>query len=349
MVIFLIGNSELQKELYVKSFISEQNCEYRKIFSDEDNKLAELKNASQSLGLFSEKKAYDIVDFDEWPKKEKDEFFNLDLGRNDLTIFVRTEKLGKEAKKSVEGIKIVELEKPKEWEEDKWIDFIVSTGDKIGTPCSKETAEKIFKLTGPDEYAIISELQKLYIYSNGQLDKMTPSEIEDVIYKRTISRLDELGFSITEERFESAYKLIDELVEEYEPVLIVSSLARHFIDLLNIAVVAEKKLKFSWPEISEISKITGVQIPKTARYLGFKFKGQTNDPRNHLISYNFKYINNAIKNLYRIDREIKIGGNVRVLLYKFIEDFKSNFIDDFNNSEGGMFYNFNNEQFKEMK
>jgi len=178
---------------------------------------------------------------------------------------------------------------------------------------------------------------------------MTPSEIEDVIYKRTISRLDELGFSITEERFESTYKLIDELVEEYEPVLIVSSLARHFIDLLNITVVAEKKLKFSWPEISEISKITGVQIPKTARYLGFKFKGQTNDPRNHLISYNFKYINNAIKNLYRIDREIKIGGNVRVLLYKFIEDFKSNFIDDFNNSEGGKFYNLNNGQFKEMK
>lgn len=323
MVIFLVGSSDLQKELYIKSFISDRNCEYRKIFSDEDGKLAELKNASQSLGLFSAEKVYDIVDFDEWLKKEKDEFLGLDFGMDGLTIFVRTEKLGKETKKSAEQLKVIEFERPKEWEEDKWIEFIVSTSNNIGTPCSREVADRIFKLTGPDEYAIISELQKLYVYSNGQLNKIVPTEIEDIVYKRTISKLDELGFSITEERYESAYELIDELVEEYEPVLIVSSLGRHFIDLLNIMVVADRKARFSWPEISEISKAAGVQLPKTARYLGFKFKGQTHEPRNHLLVYNLKYINDAIKNLYRIDREVKIGGDVRILLYKFTEDFKS--------------------------
>ncbi|HCI29682.1 MAG TPA: DNA polymerase III subunit delta [Fervidobacterium sp.] len=325
MIIYLLGNSELQKALYVKSFVSSTKCEYRKMFSDEENKLTELRNASQSLGLFSLKKVYDLVNFDEWPKKEREDFFSLDFDMDGLIVFVRTEKMSKEVKKLLSDVQIVELEKPKDWEEEKWIEFIVVTGEKLGIPCPKEIAEEIFKLTGPDEYALISELQKLYTYSDGQFNKITPSELEGLIYKRSVSRVDELGFSITEKLYETAYELVDELLREYDPVLVVSSLGKHFIDLLQIIAIAEKKPKFTWPEIAEISKKTSIQLPKVARYLGFKFKGQTHEPQNHVLIYTLKVLNNAIKSIFYIDRAIKSGGDAKILICKFIDDFSSQF------------------------
>ncbi|WP_448376754.1 DNA polymerase III subunit delta [Fervidobacterium sp.] len=315
MVIYLIGDSELGKELYIREYLKGRDVEYHKLFADDDVKIQELKNAASSLGLFSNSKVYDLVDFDEWNKAEKNDFNTLDLSANWLTVFVRTQKAGKDITKVDEKIEILNFEKPKEWEEEKWIKFIIDIANNLGITCDFHIAQSIFKFTGPDEYAILTELEKLHIYSDNH---PTLSDVEQIVYKRTISKLDELGFAISEKKFNLAREFAAEISEEYEPVVIMYAVAKHFIDLFNILVYSPKKSTYNWPDISKIAKDSGIPSPKVARFLGFKFKDSKTNPVNHTLIYKLKEVREIIEYLYTLDRRIKLGDDLRLILNIFI-------------------------------
>ncbi|MGC8955849.1 MAG: DNA polymerase III subunit delta [Fervidobacterium sp.] len=317
MVVYLAGDSLLGKELYIRNFIKKcSDCNYIKLFSDDKEKLQELKNASQSFGLFSKIKVYDLLDFDEWNKSEKEEFYKLDFPGENIIVFVRTEKVSKDIKATPGKVVIENFEKPKEWEEEKWVQFITENAKFLDLELSEKVSSFIFQLVGTDEYAIITELEKLKIYS---LSKPTIKDVEEVTYKRTISKLDEFCYAVSEKRKEEAKNMISEICTEYESVIVSYSLSKHFIELFNIFAIAPKKTSYIWPEITEISKKTGIPTPRVAKFLGFKFKGTSYPAINHLITYSVQELKNIIEQLYYIDRQIKLGAEPKIVFSNFIE------------------------------
>lgn len=320
MLFYLTGDSALKKEIYIREFLKkETDCEYRKVFSDEKDKTQELSNASMSIGLFSTKKVYDLIDFDEWTKAEKEEFTKIDFSNESVVVFVRTEKVGKDIKES-QYVSILTFEKPKEWEEDKWIDFIMENSKFMGVNLTHEAAAELFRLIGTDELALLSEIEKLSVYSSS-----TPSldDIDSVVYKRTVSKIDEFTFALSEKQLSKARKLVNEICDEYEPVVIVYSLSKHFIDLLQVLAFAPRKPYYTWPDIADISKKTGLPTPKVARFVGFKFKDSKYTPVNHIEQYSVSKLRRILETLYFIDREIKLGGDLRILLLDFINKIEN--------------------------
>ncbi|AMW32112.1 DNA polymerase III, delta subunit [Fervidobacterium changbaicum] len=320
MVVYLTGDSQLGKELYIREYLKGKDVEYHKIYADDDNKIEELKNAGVSLGLFANAKVYDLVDFDEWSKDEKTQFYSTDLSASWVTVFVRTEKVSKEVTKLPGKVEVLTFEKPKEWEEDKWLKFISDVASKIGIVCSEETAKAVFKFTGPDEYAILNELEKLQLYAG---DHPTPRDVEDVVYKRTISRLDEFCFALSEQNYTKANDMLDEISKDYEPIIVSYAISKHFIELLNIVVFAPKKKEYKWPDIANLSKELGISSPRAARFLGFSFKDSKYTPVNHVLIYSPQMLRNIIGYLYYIDRRVKLSDDIKILVSSFITKLAS--------------------------
>ncbi|MFN6991812.1 MAG: DNA polymerase III subunit delta, partial [Fervidobacterium sp.] len=218
MVYYLTGDSVLQKKLFIKQFLNEHpEYEYKKIFSDNTNKIHELRNASESLGLFSEKKIYEIVDFDEWNDADKKEFLKISFPKNEsLIVFVNLEDVDNNIKRNenFQNAKVVNFEKPKEWDEKSWIGFILNTARALELNITEENALLIFQLVGPDEIAISSELEKIRLISNNK-KQISNEDIQSIIYKRVTSKLSEFSFSVSELQFKRARKLISEIFSEY--------------------------------------------------------------------------------------------------------------------------------------
>lgn len=313
MVYFLSGNSSLGKDMYVTNFLKKMNAQYHRIHADDENKLDELRNAALSFGLFSDIKIYDIVDFENWSKKDREAFFKIDFPVDNIYVFVRTENLPKEVKES-NKVKILSFETPKEWEEDKWLQFIMNLAANIELNINDEIARLLLKQVGTDEYALITELQKIKVYSRGDVSQLTIEEIADIVYKRTVTKLDELCYALTEQDAERFQRILGEVCNEYEPPLIIYALGKHAIELLNIAENVKPKDFYSWPDIAQVSKELGLPTPKVARFLGFKFKGQRHNPVNHRKLYDFESIRKLIEELYFIDRQVKLGGDTKLLL-----------------------------------
>jgi len=320
MVIYLVGDSELSKELYIKEYLKGKDVEYHKIFADDDGKIEELKNAGVSLGLFSSAKVYDLVDFDEWSKSEKNQFQLLDLSGSWVTVFVRTEKVGKEVTKIPGKIEILTFEKPKEWEEDKWLNFVKDVARKIGVICDEEVAKTIFKFTGPEEYAILAELEKLQIYAG---EHPTTQDVEEIVFKRTISKLDEFCFALSEQNYSIAKNMLHEICNDYEPIIISYTVSKHFIELFNIIVHAPKKREYKWPDVAQLSKELGILSPRVARFLGFTFKDSKYKPVNHVLIYSPKVLKNIIEYLYFVDRRVKLSDDIKILMGLFISKLES--------------------------
>ncbi len=319
MVVYLTGNSRFKKELYIKDYFNKyKNYQYIKIFSNDEGKLEELKNASISLGLFSEGKIYDLVDFDEWSKSEKEEFYKIEFHDENVIVLVRTEKaIQKDLKNKV----IVQnFDKPKDWEDEKWLQFIMDSAKLIDVEISQEIAHELLEIVGPDEDTIISELEKIKIYSLG---KPYIEDIEDITYKRTVSKLDEFAYLLSEGRLDEAKNLIFEISNEYEPVFVLYALSKHFIELLNLIATVERKHKYSWPQIKEISKQTDIPIPRVTRFLGLRFKDSKFSPINHLEKYTLKKVKKVLEYLYSMDRQIKLGADTKVVLANFITYLKN--------------------------
>ncbi|MFN3691771.1 MAG: DNA polymerase III subunit delta, partial [Fervidobacterium sp.] len=228
MVFYLTGDSVLQKNLFIKQFLSEHpEYEYKKIFSDDANKIQELRNASESLGLFSNKKIYEIIDFDEWNESDKKEFLKISFPKNEsLIIFVDLENIDNNIKKNenFENAKILNFEKPKEWNEKNWIDFILNTAKAFELNITEENALLIFQLVGPDELAISSELEKIKLISDNK-KQILNEDIQSIIYKRVTSKLSEFSFSVSELQFEKARNLISEIFSEYDTIAVIYSLS----------------------------------------------------------------------------------------------------------------------------
>lgn len=308
-IINLSGNSELKKEEYVKELVSKFNAEYVRVYSDYTDRLEIIKEKVSNIGLFSKKTVIDVVDFEKFKASEKKEILSL-LILDDVYLILRTQK-------KIKGISGEEFKLPNVWEEEKWKNLISEMLKEHGLKVKGEIIDFLFENVGPDEFALYNEIKKLKVFEkNLNLDIL-----KDVIHKYTLSKLDDFCFAISEMKEES-FRLLKDVVNDYEPIIIVYTLSSHFISLFRIFAYTKKKTSFSWPEISKLSKELKIPSPKVARFLGFKFKGQKFEPVNHLLIYSEEKLKDIIKRLYFIDRSVKSGGTTEVEILNLIKFIK---------------------------
>ncbi len=312
-VLTLVGNSELTKEKRVKELLKVFGGSYTKIHPDDNDKLEVIAASLKTFGMFGTKNVVDIIDLDSWKAKEKKELRSLlSSVPEDVLIIIRT-------KKAIKGFKAEKYELPKPWERDKWISFIEEKLKEKGLKASKEVIEFFLDSVGNDEFRIETELEKLSLYTQGEI---TAEDIEKVAYKSTIPAIDELTFAMSEKRFDQAHKLVEEVLKGAEVIVVSASVAKHFIDLLRIKVHVKEKDKYSWPDVSNYSRALSIPIPKMARFLGFKFKGWKNIPFNHVKAYSKEWLSEIAKRLFSLDRAIKMTEKPEVALHDFIEFLK---------------------------
>lgn len=307
-IINLSGDSVLKKEEFVKNLNNKLNAEYIRIYPDYSDKMDIIKEKVLNTGLFSSNVIIDIINFDKFKSSEKKEVLSLDVS-SDVYIILRTSN-----KINSKKIEVKEFKLPNVWEKDKWKKIVFEMSNKEGLTLNDEVIDFLFENVGPDEMALFNEIRKLKM-----LGKNIDINIaKEIVHKYTTSKLDEFCFLISERKKEQAMKMIKDIAKDYEPVIVVHSLSTHFISLLKILSITKEQSYFSWPAIQKISKELKILPSKVARFVGFKFKGQKNEPVNHLLIYDKNTVSEIIKKLYYIDRNIKTGALIEIELINFI-------------------------------
>ncbi|MFN6991811.1 MAG: hypothetical protein ACK4MM_03695, partial [Fervidobacterium sp.] len=94
------------------------------------------------------------------------------------------------------------------------------------------------------------------------------------------------------------------------------------IDLFNILTYVKYENHYEWPKVTEIAKKLSIPTPIVGRFLGFKFKNSKYAPVNHLSIYNPRKVREILLELYKIDREVKEGGNAKLLVLELLDFIK---------------------------
>ncbi|ABR31006.1 DNA polymerase III subunit delta [Thermosipho melanesiensis] len=306
----LYGDSEVLKEKFVKKIRSKTNGEYIRVYPGYDVKI--IFEKLSNLGLFSKNVIVDVIDFDKFKSSERSKILEINVSSENYLI-LRTQS---KVKKKMEGLDIREFKLPNPWEEDKWgkliEEFLSEEGIKLDG-----LAKFLFENVGPNDIAIYNEILKLKVFK----DDLSLQLAKELVHKYTVSKLDDFCFMVSK-REKDALAYLKEIVRDYEFPVIVYALSNHFITLYKLINFVEVKSRFSWPEILKISKQLKLSSSKVARFLGFKFKNQKFNPKNHLLLYNLKCVENLIKKLYYLDRAVKMGKLVEVELIDFIKEVK---------------------------
>ncbi|SHH57987.1 DNA polymerase III subunit delta [Thermosipho atlanticus] len=316
-LINLYGNSVLKKELYIKSFLN-QNTEYIRLYSDDRDKIEIISGKARNISLFSKKTVIDLVDFDKWKSAEKKNLLSLSIPEN-VTVFVRTEKQLSEKNENIkseksENIKSKKFTVPEPWKKSEWISYIEELLTREKIEYESNVPEYLFEVIGANELAIYNEIKKLKVLD----EKINIDLAKKFVHKYAVSKLDEFCFLISE-KSDFAYSVLDDILKDFEPKIIMFVLSKHFIELFNIMLNVEYKEKYIWPEIKSISKKLGISLSKVSRFLGFKFSGQDFQPKNHLKIYGVTTLKDIIKKLYVMERSLKSGGIFKVELIEFIK------------------------------
>ena len=309
-VVVLAGDSELSKDERVEQLKGEFDGDYLRVQPDDPEKLELINEVLRSVGMFSRKRIVDVLDFDSWKAKERRSLLsNLDSVPEDVLLVIR-------ASKSIKGLKSEVFSLPKAWERDKWRELVGKEFEKRGLKASDEVLEYFLDVVGPDEYRVRSEVEKLSLYKTGEI---SPADIDEVVHAYEHSSIDDLCFSISEMRYEDAHGMVNEILRNFNPVLVVGSISKHFVDLYRLRSVAKVKERYIWPDVSKLSKELSIPLPKVARFLGFSFKGWRFKPVNHMKIYDLKSLSSILKRLYILDRDFKGGADPRISLHEFLE------------------------------
>ena len=312
-VLVLSGESELSKDKRVKEIRKDFGGEYIRIHPEDADKISLINSYTKNLGMFSQRVVLDVLDFDSWKSKEKKELTSVVKSIPDEVFLVIR------SKKSIKGLENEEYSLPKPWEREKWIGIIKEKFSSHGLKISDETAEYFLDLVGADEYRIESEVEKLGLYSSGEV---SIDDINEVTYRSTHAAIDDLCFSISERRYDEAHKILPDVLAASDPIMVVASIAKHFEDLFKLKLTVKEKEKYSWPDVSKYSKELKIPLPKAARLLGFKFKGWKNVPYNHVKNYSKEELAEILKKIYVLDRAVKSEGNPQAHIHSFIESLR---------------------------
>lgn len=302
-VIFLAGDARILKDEYVENFCKKRRLKRIKVNAEEKDGAF---NLLSQAGLFFDEVLLDVVDFDEWKREDQKKLLEM-AESSKISVIVRTEE-------SVKAKEVVQLSLPKPWEHEKWIDYVSERLRKHNISTLQKIAELIFDRVGPNDELLEREIEKLACVT----DRPTEETIQQVISQYVRSDIDEFCFRVSMGDFEKAHALLGSILKTTEPIVVVASLARHFLDLYKIVLFVEKRENYPWPVIKEVSEKLGVGLGKTARFLGFSFKG-TGKSVNHVSLYDAEKLEKILERLYWLDLTVKSSPTPNLAIHSFLD------------------------------
>lgn len=301
-VLVLSGDARVLKDEYVKNIASQRNLTIIKVSIDNAQKIPQV--LSQN-GLFSPF-LIDVIDYDDWKKEDQKQLLEQ-AERISVPVILRTSN-------SIKGLESIDFSLPKPWEREKWFEYVQTRLKKYSLSFDSDALELFFDMVGPDDLIIERELEKLACVG----EKVTSKLVEEVVFNHSKAQMDELCFCISSGNQKQSHTILSKILSYAEPVFIVNTLIKHFIDLYKILSFADKRDNYSWVYIKDLSQKLDIPIVRAAKFLGFTFKGQ---PRivNHLKIYDFEKLELILNQLQLLDREIKSSENKTIPIHLFID------------------------------
>jgi len=304
--LFLVGNAKVLKDEYVKEICEKKKLRRMKVSIEE--KEAAFSLLSQG-DLFFGDVLLDIVDFDDWKKDERKKLLQL-AETAKIDVIVRTEE-------SIKAKDVLVLALPKPWEQDKWTDYVLERLKKHGISASRSVAELILERVGPNDELIEREIEKLACVTNQPTEEL----VEQIISLHSRGDIEELCFKVSMGNFEEAHPLLSTILKNTEAVVVVSVLARHFLDLYKLVLFLERRESYPWPVIKKASESLGIGLGKTARFLGFSFKGG-DKVLNHMMLYDTEKVEKILDRLYWLDLTVKSTTTPNLAIHSFLDQLR---------------------------
>ncbi|OAA30872.1 hypothetical protein AT15_09310 [Kosmotoga arenicorallina S304] len=292
MIYSLLGDSELLKELFVKSKANNPTI----IFPDDDEKFAKLERAVTTSLMFAKNNGIWLKKFKNWNKQERATATSLIEKMGDgLLLFVED--------KPMENSKIINFELPKPWDKKGWERFINDLASKLEIEVEKKAVERLFELFGGKEWILFSELKKLKALNK----KISLEDIEFYCYAMSTTTSEEISMNILKGIAASA---VTREIEESNIVFpqLLSSLSKLLFDLglIKEAYQSNSDLAGDWKSLLKLEKITGIKAGRVAKITGFAFSGTTGGP-NLVTLYSLKKIKTSLVELQKLDESYKNG------------------------------------------
>ncbi|MEJ5230293.1 MAG: hypothetical protein WHT65_09850 [Pseudothermotoga sp.] len=301
--VVLSGDATVLKDDYVKKMALERGLTRIRLDIEDATRSAEIFNQNS---LFSQNFLVDVVDFDDWKKDDQKQLLE-NIENATMPIVLRTSK-------TVKGFQSVDFSLPKPWEREKWIEYIEKRLYAHSMSFENSAVEEIFEMVGPDDLLIEREIEKLACLG----DKVTLNLVKEIVFNHSKVQMDELCFAISSADRKSAHRVLSKVLLHSEPILILNSLIKHFIDLYKLVVFADRRSSYSWPYIKDLSQKLDVPVVRAAKMMGFVFKGQP-PTVNHLQLYSVEKVEAILNHLQLLDRELKSSENKTIPLHLFVD------------------------------
>ncbi|MBO8166460.1 MAG: hypothetical protein DRP32_02005 [Thermotogae bacterium] len=292
MIYSLLGDSELLKELFVKSKVSCPTI----IFPDDSDRFAKLERTVTSSLMFAENDGVWLKKFRNWNKQEKTAAVTLikKMGAT-LSFFVEDEALEESEK--------VNFKLPKSWDKKGWERFISELALKLGVDVEKSAVEKMFELFGGKEWILFSELKKLKALNR----KITLKDVEYYCYIMNATTSEEIATDILKNVNSS---VVIGKIEKSGVVFpqLLSSLSKLLFELglIKEAFSSSSDISGNWKSILKLEKITGIKAGRIAKFTGFAFSG-TVGGTNLVALYSPKELRKSLVELQKLDESYKKG------------------------------------------
>jgi len=312
VVRFLIGeNTDVKIDE-----ITEKYENLRVVDLSNDSEYAELVDELSNLTLFEgfETKILFLKNFDSLKKEKRKELLGMLKALKDednLLLFVDSGKRSKE----IEGFDSEEITLPKPWKKKEWMKLIEKIFAEKGRKVKKDVLELLYILVGPDLELLKSEIEKLLLFSEGEI---TVEDVKEVVHKHTFSKLDDLLFFVSEGEPKKVAEIGLEVVMNTPIQLLLYSLREHFITLFRILAKVERKQRYNWVDISRISKELSIPLLRLAGFLGFPLGDRRT--KNHLLIYDSSILCDILMRVMKIQREFRtIEYEPRIMVTRLVE------------------------------
>ncbi|MCX7812189.1 MAG: hypothetical protein N2250_00825 [Pseudothermotoga sp.] len=305
-VLFLTGDAEVLKQEYVKELCMKVKAKRMRIEIEEKEMAFNLLTQSS---FFLDNVLLDIVDFDDWKKDEQRKLLQLAESSN-ITAVVRTQE-------AIKAKNVATFFVPKPWEQEKWLTYIAERLRKHGISASRSIVEMIFERVGPNDELLEKEIEKLACVSNRPDEKL----VRELIVSHAKADLEEFCFVVSTKRFKEAHAILKSILSHTEAVVVVSTIIRHFLDLYKLVLFADRRSSYSWPVVKQLAESLGLGLGKTAKFLGFSFKGEEKT-LNHVVAYDVEKLEKILERLYWLDLTVKSSPTPNLLLHNFLFDLK---------------------------
>jgi len=304
--VFLAGNAKVLKDEYVREICEKKKLRRMKVSIEE--KEAAFNLLSQG-DLFFGDFLLDIVDFDDWKKDERKKLLELAEAVK-IDVVVRTEETAKS-----KNVLVMSLPKP--WEREKWMKYVKERLEKHGISAHQSVVELIFERVGPNDELLEREIEKLACVTSQPTEEL----VEQIVSLHSRTDIEELCFMVSMGNFEATHQLLSSILKNTEAVVVVSVLARHFLDLYKLVLFVENRESYPWPVIKKTSESLGIGLGKTARFLGFSFKGGDR-VLNHMTLYDTEKVEKILDRLYWLDLTVKSSSTPNLAIHSFLDQVR---------------------------